>query len=56
MSKGKAITKEIKEFVKEFFESDEISRICPVKKDFLSIRNSETGEREHIQKTDSYEP
>lgn len=50
MSKGKVITKEVKNWVKIFFERDDISRICPGKKDCISIRNIETGEKELIQK------
>ena len=34
LSKGKVISEELKTTVKTFYESDEISRLCPGKKDF----------------------
>lgn len=50
VSKGKYITKEIKTWVKEFYCSDSISRICPGKKDCLSLWNEEKGVKESVQK------
>lgn len=50
VSKGKVISKEIKEYVKNFYESDDVSRICPGKKDYISMWTEETGKKEHIQK------
>lgn len=39
MSKGKIITQETKEVIQKFFESDEISRVCPGKKDYKIIKD-----------------
>lgn len=41
MSKGKVISNKEKLLVKEFYESDEVSRMCPGQKDCLTVRNSE---------------
>jgi hypothetical protein len=50
ISKGKVLTKEVKEIVRQFFERDDVSRICPGKKDCISIRNIENGQKELVQK------
>lgn len=50
VSKGKIITREVINFVHNFFQQDEISRMCPGKKDCLSIRNIDSGKKEAIQK------
>ena len=34
----------------DFYHKDDISRMCPGKKDFLSVVNLETGKKEQIQK------
>lgn len=41
MSKGRAISKEQKKQVVSFYEQDEISRLCPGRKDCLSVRIDE---------------
>ena len=46
--KGKALEPAVIEAVKSFYEDDEYSRMCPGKKDFVSVK-SETG-RIHKQK------
>ena len=48
-SKGKVLSEDVKNLVREFWKSDEISRICPSAKDFLRIRNEE-GIKESVQK------
>ena len=48
MSKGKVICQDTKNLVRAFFESDEISRICPGAKEFFRIRNEE-GDKESVQ-------
>lgn len=50
VSKGKIITREVKKLVQDFFQQDEISRMCPGKKDYLRIRNIDSGKKEAIQK------
>ena len=47
--KGKMLTNVVKNKVISFYEDDDISRLCPGKNDFLSIKN-ENGVREHKQK------
>lgn len=49
ISKGKVITREIIAKVEEFYQSDDVSRICPGKSDFLSIRDI-AGNKIHMQK------
>ena len=49
LSKGKVISEELKTTVKTFYESDEISRQCPGKKDYVSIRTDE-GNKIQVQK------
>ena len=49
ISKGKVLSEDTKQIVKSFWESDEISRVCPSAKDFLRIRNKD-GVKESIQK------
>ena len=48
MSRGKAVTCEMKLKVKTY-ETEEVSRICPGKKDFVIARD-ESGEKMYIQK------
>ena len=48
--KGKFLSNETKEYVKNFFQKDDISRVFPEKKDCLSVRNINTGEKELVQK------
>lgn len=50
ISKGKVITKETKKIIQNFYSSDEISRLCPGRKDCLSVKNPETRQKEHLQK------
>ena len=45
---GKVLPDDVIESVRKFFEDDEISRMCPGQKEFLSIRID--GERVHKQK------
>lgn len=48
-SKGKILSGEqIKEVI-SFYEDDEISRLCPGKSDYLSVRMA-NGKKEHVQK------
>ena len=49
MSKGKIITNEMKNFVEEFYDGDDVSRLFPGKKDCVIIRNDE-GEKNYVQK------
>ena len=49
MSKGKVVTKDMEQQVKDFFESDNISRQMPGKKDCISVRDSD-GKRHLEQK------
>lgn len=50
MSRGRhRITEEVKLKVKRFYEDDEVSRMCPGKKDCISIRD-ENGEKVNVQK------
>ena len=49
ISKGKCLTKEDKHFVARFFEDDSISRQCPGKKDYISVRD-EAGTKQQKQK------
>ena len=46
---GKVLSNEVKEKIIKFYESDENSRMCPGKKDTMSIRNKD-GEKVHHQK------
>ncbi|CAH0556044.1 unnamed protein product [Brassicogethes aeneus] len=48
--KGKSISNEVSKKVRQFYEDDEFSRMCPGKKEFVSVRDSETGKRTHMQK------
>lgn len=36
--------------IQMFYRDEKNTRICPGAKEFVSIKNSETGQREHIQK------
>ena len=49
MSKGKVISQDTKHLVRTFFESPEISRICPGVKDCFRIKNEE-GIKETVKK------
>ena len=44
MSKGRAISEEEKTRIMQFYESDEVSRMCPGIKDKLMVRNKD-GEK-----------
>ena len=46
---GKPLCEETVKLVKAFYHHDDISRVMPGIKDFLSVRNAE-GEKEHNQK------
>ena len=46
--KGHALSTEIEAAVKSFYEDDEFSRICPGKKDYVSVRVD--GQKQHFQK------
>lgn len=46
--KGRAINVDIANSVKEFFQNDEFSRMCPGKKEFVSVKID--GRRQHKQK------
>ena len=48
MHGGKSSSR-VKKNVKAFFNSDEVSRMCPGAKDFVVIRD-EHGEKEKVQK------
>ena len=41
MTKGKVISDEHKDIVRRFYEADEVSRMCPGKKDCVKIINDE---------------
>ena len=43
------LSQELKEKVKRFYESDDISRMCPGKKDYVSVRN-DNGDKVKLQK------
>ena len=43
------LNKETKKCVVEFYERDDVSRMCPGKKDYVSIRNKD-GLKEKVQK------
>lgn len=47
--KGKTLPVETVNLVKLFYESDDISRVMPGSKDYLSVKQ-ENGKREHVQK------
>ena len=47
--RGKLLQADIVNAVKSFYERDDVSRIMPDLKDYLSIKQS-NGKREHIQK------
>jgi len=49
VSKGKVITEGIIMEVENFYNSDDVSRICPGKSDFLSIKDKD-GQKQHVQK------
>ncbi len=44
---GKALANELKEEILQFYESDENSRMCPGKKDTVSIRNKDGDKIKH---------
>ena len=46
---GKPLSEDTVKLVKAFYYHDDISRVMPGEKDFLSVRNAE-GEKEHKQK------
>ena len=41
---------EVKTKIIDFYHDDEFTRICPGKKDFVSVRDHKTGLKEHVQK------
>ena len=47
-SRGPSLPPETVIIVSSFYESDDISRVMPGKKDFVSVKKE--GKREHIQK------
>ena len=47
---GKVLNAETASLVRGFYTSEELSREMPGAKDFVSIRNKDTGKREHVQK------
>ena len=47
-SRGPSLPPEMVSIVLSFFESDDVSRVMPGKKDFVSVKKE--GKREHIQK------
>ena len=49
LSKGRVLTREAKQYVKDFFHSDDVSRQCPGKKDCISVRD-ESGNKVLEQK------
>ena len=49
MSKGRKLTEELKADVAAFYESDEVSRLCPGRKDSMSVRLP-SGEKGRKQK------
>lgn len=49
MSKGKVMSEELKDIVISFYESDEVSRMCPGQKDCVKVRDSE-GITSKVQK------
>ena len=49
LSKGKRVTPEDRRSIIEFYESDEVSRLCAGSKDFVMVRN-EDGEKVKKQK------
>ena len=46
---GKTLTQDTLELVKDFYHHDDVSRVMPGKKDFVSSRNDD-GEKVHLQK------
>ena len=46
---GASVTDAEREEVRLFYERDDVSRLCPGKKDFVSVRD-ENGEKRHVQK------
>ena len=53
MSKGKIITNEMKNFVEEFYNGDDVSRLFPGKKD-CDNKKWWRGERLCTEKTDTF--
>ena len=47
--KGRSLPVEIETLVKTFYERDDISRMMPGMKDFVSVKNDD-GSRSHVQK------
>ena len=47
---GKSLPNHIVDFVKGFYTSDEISRVMPGMKDFISVKGGSIGCKEHISK------
>lgn len=49
VSKGRVITEDMRREVENFYNSDDVSRVCPGKSDFLSIKDK-NGQKQHVQK------
>ena len=47
---GKVLDPETEDKVVNFYRSDQVSRVMPGKKDFVSVRSKSNGKREHVQK------
>ena len=47
---GKVLNPETAALVKTFYRSDQVSRVMPGKKDFVSVRNKTSGKRDQVQK------
>lgn len=45
---GKTLSKEVEQAVIDFYKRDDISRLCPGKKDFVAVRKD--GQKHHEQK------
>ena len=45
--RGKKLSEEIKRKIKDFYEEDDISRICPGKKDFKSMKYKDGSRNQH---------
>ena len=43
MSKGKVITEESKDIIRRFYESDEVSRMCPRQNDCIKVISADLG-------------
>lgn len=48
--RGKKVSPEIEKRVIDYYFNDEISRLLPGKKDYVSVKPADGGPREHKQK------